>query len=146
MNQIQPYRLWVGHAGDGRDFHEVFNRGIKAVVQLAMEEPPLQPPRELVCLRFPLLDGGGNDPAVLQLAIQNVAALVKQGMPTLVCCGGGMSRSPAIVAAALSMIENADMEQCVRRVIQSHPADVSPGLWDEIRRLSEVLPEKGCRL
>jgi protein-tyrosine phosphatase len=144
MNQIQPYKLWVGHAGDGRDIHEVFNRGIKAIVQLAMEEPPLQPPRELVCLRFPLMDGSGNDPAILQLAIQCVTTLVQQGIPTLVCCGGGMSRSPAIVAAALAMVENTDMEQSVRRVIQSHPADVSPGLWDEIRRVSKVLHGKEC--
>jgi len=133
VNQVQPYKLWVGHAGDGRAFDEVFRRGIKAIVQLAMEEPPLQPPRELVYLRFPLLDGSGNDLTVLQLAVRSVASLVEGGTPTLVCCGGGMSRSPAVVAAALSIVENADVEQYLRRVIQSHPADVSPGLWDEIR-------------
>jgi hypothetical protein len=135
MNQITPYRLWVGHAGDGRAFQEVFDRGIEAIVQLAMEEPPLQPPRELVYLRFPLLDGSGNDSAVLQLAIHCVVGLIQAGTPTLVCCSGGMSRSPTIVAAALSTIENADLEQCLRRVIQSHPADVSPGLWEQIRHV-----------
>jgi hypothetical protein len=134
MNQISPYTLWVGHAGDGRAFQDICNRGVKAIVQLAMEEPPLQPPRELVYLRFPLLDGGGNDPTVLRLAIHCVANLVQGGKPTLVCCSGGMSRSPAVVAAALSMVEKTDVEHCLRRVIQSHPGDVSPGLWDEIRR------------
>jgi hypothetical protein len=143
VNPIQPYRLWVGHAGDGRDFGEIFRRGIKAVVQLAIEEPPLQPPRELVYLRLPLLDGSGNDPALLRLAVDCVTSLLQRGTPTLVCCGGGMSRSPAIVAAALSAIEKTDAEPCLERVIQSHPADVSPGLWDEIRRASEVFSEKG---
>ncbi len=132
MNQITPHRLWIGHAGDGRAFHEVFNRGIKVVVQLALEEPPLQPPRELVYLRFPLFDGSGNDPVMLQLAINCMATLLKQGTPTLVCCGAGMSRSPAIVATALAMVEHADVEECLRRVIQSHPADVSPALWKDV--------------
>lgn len=145
VNQIQPYKLWVGHAGDARAFHEVFDRGIKAVVQLAIEEPPLHPPRELVYLRFPLLDGSGNDPAILQLAVRSVASLVEGGTPTLVCCGGGMSRSPAVAAAALSVVEDADVEQRLRRVTQSHPADVSPGLWDELRRLSDMPHGKGGR-
>jgi protein-tyrosine phosphatase len=143
MNQITPYPLWVGHAGDGRDFQEVFDKGIKAIVQLAMEEPLLQPPRELVYLRFPLLDGSGNDANLLQLAIGCVVTLIQHGTPTLVCCGGGMSRSPAIVAAALSTVEHADMEECLRRVIQLHPADVSPGFWEEIRHVVAHYPGDG---
>ncbi len=134
MNQITPYRLWVGHAGDGRAFREVFDRGIKVIVQLALEEPPLQPPRELVYCRYPLLDGSGNSPAMLHLAVSCVATVMQRGMPTLVCCGAGMSRSPAIVAAALSTVEHTDVEECLRRVIQSHPADLSPGLWEEVRQ------------
>ncbi len=135
MNQIAPYPLWTGHAGDGRAFQDILDRGIKVVVQLALEEPPLQPPRELVYLRFPLIDGSGNDPAMLRLAIGVVVTLMKQGTPTLVCCGAGMSRSPAIVAAALSTVEHADSEECLRRVTQSHPADLSSGLWEEIRHV-----------
>jgi hypothetical protein len=135
MNQITPYPLWVGHAGDGRAFQEIFGRGIKAIVQLALEEPPLQSPRELVYLRFPLLDGSGNAPTVLHLAISCVATLMQHGTPTLVCCGAGMSRSPAIVAAALATVEGADVELCLRRIIESHPADVSPGLWEEVHRI-----------
>jgi hypothetical protein len=134
MNQITPYQLWVGHAEDGRDFQAAFDWGIKAIVQLALEEPPLQPPRELVYVRFPLLDGSGNDPAVLRLAIHCVASLLQGGSPTLVCCGGGMSRSPAIVAAALSTIDKTDVERCLSQVIESHPGDVSPGLWKGIRQ------------
>lgn len=83
MNQITPYRLWVGHAGDGRAFQAVFDKGIKVIVQLALEEPPLQPPRELVYLRFPLLDGSGNDLNLLRPAINCVAILLKEGSPTL---------------------------------------------------------------
>jgi hypothetical protein len=133
MNQIKPYQLWVGHAGDGRALREALDRGIRAVVQLAVEELPLQFPREVVYCRFPLLDGTGNDPGLLQLAINSVATLLQQGTPALVCCGGGMSRSPAIVAAAMSRVEQADLDECLKRVAEHHAADVSPGLWEEIR-------------
>jgi hypothetical protein len=61
MNQIKPHLVWVGHAGDGRAFQSIFANGIRAIVQLAIEEPTIQAPRELVYMRFPLLDGEGND-------------------------------------------------------------------------------------
>jgi len=134
VNQIKPYQLWVGHAGDGRALQEVGDRGIRAIVQLAVAEPPIQPPRELVYCRIPLLDGCGNDLGVLDLAISSVANLLRHGTPTLVCCGAGMSRSPAVVAAAISRVEHADLDDCLKRVTEHHVADVSPGLWEDVRR------------
>jgi uncharacterized protein YndB with AHSA1/START domain len=138
MNQVKPYQLWIGHAGDARAFQEAADRGIRAIVQLGLADPPLQPPRELVYCRIPLLDGCGNDPAVLRLAIDSVAALLREATPTLVCCGAGMSRSPVIVAAAISQVEHANLEECLKRVAEHHPADVSPGLWEDVRRGQET--------
>jgi protein-tyrosine phosphatase len=132
MNQITPYPLWIGHAGECRAFEDAFARDIQVVVQLAVEEPPLQPPRELVYFRFPLLDGKGNDPEVLRLAIHCVAALMQQRIPTLVGCGAGMSRSPAILAAALSIIEHTDLRKCLTRLTQLHRTDLSAGFWDDV--------------
>src|SRR5437764_255159 len=43
MRQITPHSLWLGHAGDGTDFRRVFDLGIRAIVQVAAEEPPLRP-------------------------------------------------------------------------------------------------------
>jgi hypothetical protein len=132
MHQITPHALWVGHADDGRAPRKLMDQGIQAIVQLAMEERPPQLPRDLIFCRFPLLDGIGNDPVLLNLAINTVAALLESNVPTLVCCGGGMSRSPAIAAAALSLVENAPLERCLQRVAECYPADVLPGLWDEV--------------
>ncbi|HEV3416818.1 MAG TPA: dual specificity protein phosphatase [Pirellulales bacterium] len=132
MNQMKDFQLWIGHAGDGRDLRGILEREIRAVVQLAIEEPPLQLPREIIAYRFPLLDGDGNAPDLLHLAVDAVAALIERSIPVLVCCGGGMSRSPAIVAAAISLVEQKDLHDCLKAVTESHPADVSPGLWDEI--------------
>ena len=69
---------------------------------------------------------------LLNLAIGAVATLLESRSPTLVCCGAGMSRSPAVVAAALSVVERKSLEECLKNVTEFHPADVSPGFWEEI--------------
>ena len=96
MRQIVPHALWLGHAGDGRDFPHILAAGIQAVVQLAAEEPPLELPRDLIYCRVPILDGPGNDIKLLSLATTTIANLLEKRIAVLVCCGGGMSRSPAL--------------------------------------------------
>jgi protein-tyrosine phosphatase len=135
VRKVSPYWLWLGHAGDARNFPAILDAGIRALVQLALEEPALQPPRELVYLRFPLLDGAGNRQDNLFLAIQTVADLLRRRVPTLVCCGAGMSRAPAVAAAALALVEQAPPEECLRRMVEQHPSDVMPGLWNEVLQL-----------
>jgi hypothetical protein len=136
VRQVIPYWLWLGHAGDGRDYPAILDTGIRAVVQLALEEPALQPPRDLLYCRIPLLDSLGNRDDTLFLAVRTVADLLRRRVPTLVCCGGGMSRAPAVAAAALALVEQAPPEECLRRLAeQHHPTDVTPGLWNEINEL-----------
>ena len=135
MNQIMPYPLWLGHQGAGSDFKQIFDIGIRAVVHLAAEELPAQPPRELIYCRIPLLDGTGNRAELLFLAMSSVATLVKMRMPTLVFAGAGMSRAPALAACALAMIYQEPPQECLRRVVEHHPSDVSPGLWSEATAL-----------
>ncbi len=133
MRQVLPYALWLGHAGDGRDFRAMLDVGIKAVVQLAAEEPLPQLPRDLVFCHFPLMDGPANDATLLYLATTTVANLLEKRLPVLVYCGGGMSRSPAIAAAALAMVYQEDPDACLKKVAEHHPADVAPGLWHDIK-------------
>jgi protein-tyrosine phosphatase len=137
MRQILPYYLWLGHAGDGREYHQIFDAGIRAIVQLAEEELPLQPPRELIYCRFPLVDGPGNELKVLHLATVTVANLLERHVPTLVCCGGGMSRSPAIAAAALAMVAQKEPDECLKQITEHQPHDVVPGFWNEVKSLAE---------
>ncbi len=139
MTQILPHQLWLGHADDVRDFPRIFEAGIQASVQLAAEEPVLQAPRELIHVRIPLLDGPGNRAEFLTLAIQTVAALLTLRVPTLVCCGAGMSRAPCIAAVALAMTTGEPPAQALRRIGEQRPCDVSPGLWDEVIDLAATL-------
>ena len=101
MRQVEGYPLWIGTARDARDIRGVLDAGIEAIVDLAAMCEPVQPTRELVYLRFPLVDGADNPPWQITAAVQAVTGLVSLGVPTLVACDGGMSRAPVIAAAAL---------------------------------------------
>jgi hypothetical protein len=60
------------------------------------------------------------------------------GVPTLVCCGAGLSRAPGVVAVALAIVHGEPPESCLLRVTAHHPADVAPRLWAD---LLEVWPQ-----
>ncbi len=53
-------------------------------------------------------------------------------IPTLVYCGAGMSRSPAIVAAALSIVQGGSPDERLKGIVAGHPHDVSPHLWEVV--------------
>jgi protein-tyrosine phosphatase len=133
MNQVSPYSLWLGHAREGDDFRKLFDAGIQALVDVAAEERPSHPPRELIYARFPVLDGTGNDRNLLDLTITFVANLLERRVPCVVCCATGLSRSPAIAAAALAVVYQESPEECLQRVVRAHHSDVSPGLWSEVK-------------
>src|SRR5262245_8570198 len=135
MRPLPPHALWLGHAGDGRDYRRLLDAGVEAIVQLAIDEPPLQPPRELICCRFPLVDGSDNPGRLLLMAIRTVAELIRMRVPTLVCCGHSLSRSPAVVAAALALAGHGTPDDCLRSVAEHHPSDITPGLWLDIRQV-----------
>src|ERR1051325_8186808 len=116
MIQIEPYSLWLGHAGDCRETAKVLDAGIQAVVQLAIEEPPAQFPRDIIFIRIPLLDGSGNPPEALRLVITVVQHLLSTAVPILLCCSAGMSRSPAVAACAVARIENRTPLECLNQI------------------------------
>jgi protein-tyrosine phosphatase len=133
MRQTAPHPLWLGHVGDARDLRRVFAAGVEALVDLAREEPPLAPHRELIYCRFPLEDGTGNPSGLLRLAVRTVADLLFAHTHTLVFCGAGMSRTPAVAAAALALLTGRTPEECLQGLREIGPADVSPGLWQDVR-------------
>lgn len=137
MIQIQPFPLWLGHADDCREFGRLGDAGIEAVVQLAAEEPQASLPRHMVLCRIPLHDGAGNSTTWLRLAVEVVAKLLTDQIPTLVCCSVGASRSPAIAACALAIVQKKRPTECLQMVHSFGPTDVSPGLWRDLLDLYE---------
>ena len=78
------------------------------------------------------MDGGGNPPWLLRAAIHGVEGLLRIGVPTLVACDGGMSRSLTIAAVALCVATDQRAPDLVlRRVQNGGPSDVHPALWND---------------
>jgi len=140
MRNIQSTCCWIGTSGDCHSFRKIFDLGIQAIVQLAAEEPVVQAPRDLLLFRFPLVDGAGNDLMIARLAIDSVRQLIEARIPTLVACSAGMSRSPAILAAALARTGSVNIDESLKRVVGKGSCEMSPALWNEIRNLHLGVP------
>jgi len=131
MRKIAGRKLWLGNAGDLREPRAALECGVEAVVELADSEAPAMLPRDLVRFRFPISDGGDNPTWLLRLAVEAVASLIRAEVPTLVACSAGMSRSVAVVACALAIVEECPAAEMLRKIAVGGPADVSPGLWKQ---------------
>ncbi len=106
MREILPNKLWLGNAADVRNVEGIMQSGIQAVIDLAIEQLLPTLPRSLVYCRFPILDGQQSSSTAIADAIETlVSVLATGGIPSLVCCSAGMSRSPAVVAGALSVFQ-----------------------------------------
>jgi hypothetical protein len=140
MRCVIDNTLWIGNAADARDTASLIEHDFNVLVDLAIEEPPAILPREQVYLRFPIHDGIGNDTKIMNSAIQTIAHLVSiPGIRIAVCCSLGMSRSPAIVAAALALIENQSAEDSLTQITSKVTCDISPGLWSEVSQVCDSL-------
>jgi protein-tyrosine phosphatase len=140
MRPISGRALWLGHAGDLRDARAVTAAGVEAVVELADGEPLAVLPRDLVRCRFPLADGGGNPLWLVRLAAESVAALLRAGVPALVCCSAGLSRSVCVAAAGVALAEGRPLAEALAAVVGAGPADVSPGLLAQFHRALTAWP------
>ncbi len=132
MREAVPGRLWVGNADDARDAAGLYRTNIQVIVDLAFEEPPAQLPRDFLYCRFPVMDGAGTLPDVLEMAVSTVAKLLKTDLRCLVSCSAGMSRSPAVVACAWARNTERSPEECLLEITCGQPHDVSPVLWSEL--------------
>jgi protein-tyrosine phosphatase len=134
MRNVTGYPLWLGHAGDVREPAALLESGISAVVCVAANEPLAALPRDVLYCRFPLIDGAGNPDWLLRMAVETVASLLRSGIPTLVYCSAGMSRSPAVAGAALTLVSGCSPSDGL--IVATETAgDVSPVLWAEIERV-----------
>ena len=79
----------------------------------------------------------GNTSGSLCLAIETAARLINTSVSTLVACSAGMSRSPAIVAAALALVRGQSPDDALVELVAQIPHDVSPRLWGDIKDAHE---------
>lgn len=127
--------LWIGNARDARDVRAVLDLEITAIVDLAIQEPPIVFPRDICYCRFPIHDSEGNAGFLIQAAIETLVSLISSKARTLVACSAGMSRSPAIAAAAMSVVEKMPLSEALVRVADCGPCDVMPGLVEDVQKI-----------
>jgi protein-tyrosine phosphatase len=137
MRRIGELSLFIGHAGDLRDLRAIHAAEIAAVVDLAANEPPAALTRDLAYCRLPLIDGPGNPGWLLWTAVTLVTDFVRESVPSLVCCSGGMSRSPAVAAAAIARVQSITLHAALELVAAGGAIDVSPGLWHDVEGIIE---------
>jgi protein-tyrosine phosphatase len=135
MREILPNRLWIGNAGDGRNCEGLLQAGVVAVVNLAAEESKPTLPRDLIYCHFPIDDGAQDNPKTLDVAVHTLVRLLNNEVSTLVNCSAGMSRSPAVAAAALSIVQGGTPEEKLKQIVAGRPHDVSPQLWEAVKRI-----------
>ncbi len=137
MREIIPGRLWIGNVGDARDPAKVLDADVAALVNLAAEELPPTLPRDILYCHFPLVDGPGNPPGILKIAVDTVISLLREEVPTLVYCGAGMSRSVAMAAAAVAWWRGDPLEKTLAMLTDVVPHDVSPAFWGDLKGVLE---------
>jgi hypothetical protein len=81
-----------------------------------------------VVVAFRLVDGAGNDPRVLKMAIEALGDLVGSNAPVLVHCHAGRSRSVVVVAGHLANTQGVDAEEGIARVTARREANVTSEL------------------
>lgn len=140
MRQVHPHPLWIGNRGDLRQPRAITAAGISFLIDLAIDEPIPSLSRELAFARFPLEDGVGNEPWLLRMAIDACALALRQQQTVMVMCSAGMSRSPAIAAAALSLHTGQPAPSCLA-LVTAGGGDVSPGLWGKILHVLSNSPD-----
>ena len=130
MRRVDGLHLWLGTARDARAAAGLYAEDIEVVVDLAAEEPPAVLPRGIAYLRLPLTDdAGGGPPDWLGLAVWTVERLVRDQARTLVACSAGLSRSPAVVAAALARVRGT---RAVDEAVRLGRLDLSPAFWHRL--------------
>ena len=132
MLEIHPNLLWIGHALDVREPAALFDAGITAVVDVAYEESPAQLPRQLIYCRFPLNDGGGNEPKILTQTLRTVTNLLESETRTIIACSAGMSRSPTVASFALAYHLNEPPDAIVARILELKSLELKPELWSDL--------------
>ena len=85
----------------------------------------------MIYCRFPLIDGTENPPWLIRAAIEMAATLLRNQVPTLIACGGGVSRTPAIAAAAMVRLGRPSLQDALLYLAGFGHCDVSAGLLQD---------------
>ena len=131
--------LYIGDAISARDLKQIYDHEFAAVLDLAANEPPAVLGRDIIYCRFPLSDDESNDDEIISAAIMSLQLLMERHFRSLVACSAGMSRSPLVAAAAVSLLCHDSFSDWLARMTVDAPHDVSPTLYASVKRVHAKL-------
>ena len=102
------------------------------MIDVAYEEPAATIPRQLTYCRFPLNDGGGNDPTTVRLALKTAIELLQSETATLIACSAGMSRSPTLAAFAMAFHLDEPPDNAIARIAEIKALELKQELWADM--------------
>jgi protein-tyrosine phosphatase len=128
MYEIRPW-LFVGGFRDSNDAELLARHRIGALLQLAAPVAS----RERLTLVMELEDGEPVSPEALARGVEFIAQARAAGLPCLVACGAGISRSVLFATAALHRVEGLSLLDAATAVKGGNPGAVfHPVLWESL--------------
>jgi len=105
---------------------------VDTVVKLTHQSPYDEPtggyPDRVEVFDHPLIDGPKNDRADMKEAVEVAASALSDGKVVLVHCSAGMSRSPAVTAAALARHRGIEFTEALEKVRDTRDVNLHPAV------------------
>jgi atypical dual specificity phosphatase len=117
-----------------RDFLAQF--GIRSILSLDGKVHPRLAPalgvKRIVCVDMP--DGKGTSPELIKRLVDTLTELATEHPRVLVHCNAGQSRSPAVVAAYLTIKHKMALKEAFERVRRERSPERRVKFWPEVEQ------------
>jgi atypical dual specificity phosphatase len=121
MDEVFP-GLYVGTLTDAGDESVLQNYGIEKIVSLTYGDPESGFPDSVPVITVAMMDGPRNSKAPFQKAVDEVLSAMRDGKNVLVHCSKGASRSPAVAATAVAIVDGVEISKAFEQIAQQRSA------------------------
>jgi protein-tyrosine phosphatase len=129
-------RIGIGDSSDGRQVPP----GIDAVLNVAVDLDIPLTQGNVYRHKVGLLDGPGNDDALLLSAVMVLHALNKRHNRVLVHCHEGKSRSVMVVSAFVAIVGGMEFDKVLKDIMKARGVtDYRPALYAQYQQLIPTL-------
>lgn len=136
MDSINVH-IFIGNRPDAHSLECLEENGIRSILSLdgSMVKKKAAQFGVEALIGIKLIDGPGNDPRHLRLALRYLGQLLEEAPPVLVHCRAGRSRSVAVVAAYLASTEGLDFEESLDLVRKRRESAVAEALIEAYEKI-----------
>lgn len=117
--------LFVGTIDDAGTPSALRTHDVDTVVSLTYETPADELSKDIEHVSVPMMDGPRNDADEFRRAVRTVYDRVREGECVLVHCSAGASRSVAVAAVVVSLVDSRDIDRAFQVVAESR-AEADP--------------------